>query len=129
MVRARNLFTEHETSRATLQRLPPEIAEAGRELDATETILQARPALRSTPDLLRLTREIRAAGDPEKIAAATSRAITERQTSLAAALARAPGWTGDAEALIALGVLPRDACQRLDAACAEAERVFDQTTH
>ena len=91
----------------------------------TARTLWALPAPRVTPDLLRLTRD-RAARDPEQTAAAASRAATERQTSLAA-LARAPGWTGDAEALIALGILPRDACQRLDAACAEAERVFDRT--
>ncbi|HEX5328314.1 MAG TPA: AAA family ATPase, partial [Acetobacteraceae bacterium] len=126
VTRARKLFTRHTTLHDNLERLPGEIAKADADIAETEAALQRLPALQDTGDLQRMIGDIRTDGEPRQRARQSDHAVIERRANLQAALARAPGWTQGAEALVALSPLSANAYGRLDKARTEAKKVLDK---
>lgn len=121
VVQARRIAAEHEKLRTLLALLPTELAQAERELAETEHAFAQIPAAVDMRALIRLVREIRAAGDPDQRLHEAGQTLADRRAKLDFTLARARGWARGADALIALPVLPAETYERLQAEFVEAE--------
>lgn len=121
VLHARRLATDHANLRATLAAAPAELAQAGKDVAATEAALAALPQAIDTRGLIRLLREIRAAGEPDRRAQEMRQTVADRQAKLANAVARVRGWNQGPAELVALPVMPTETYERLHAAFATAE--------
>ena len=121
VLHARRLATEHAKLRAALAQLPAELAQAGKDVTATEAALAALPQAIDTRGLARLLREIRSAGEPDRRAQELQQTVADRRTKLADAVARVRGWSQGPAALIALPVMPAETYDRLHSAFTAAE--------
>ena len=110
---ARRLIAAHAARTQAVQAEPLRIAALAHE----QTDLAAQLAELAPPEhqgaLTDLLRDIRADGDPTRHEAQSVAAVTAADTAVAAALARVPGWTGDAEALLALAPMQRSMYDRM----------------
>jgi uncharacterized protein YhaN len=125
MIRARNLLKDYIRLRAELERLPTEIANAETEIADTQAAIQRLAEPQDLRDMQRLLRGIRADGEPGQRVQEIEHQIAQRRGRLLSALARAPGWTRDAGALIALSPLSHDAYGRLEKARAKAKQTLE----
>jgi uncharacterized protein YhaN len=121
VLHARRLATEHAKLRAALAQLPAELAQAGKDVTATEAALAALPQAIDTRGLARLLREIRSAGEPDRRAQELQQTVADRRTKLADAVARVRGWSRGPAALVALPVMPAETYDRLHSAFTAAE--------
>ncbi len=127
IARVRKLIHAAASQRAQVQSGPATIAQREQDRDALREQLAKLPAAGDFSGISQLLREIRADGDPAnrlRQAEQARRAAFEQVTT---ALALVPGWTGTADALLALPVLPiefheRPAKELADAARDAAER-------
>ncbi len=121
VLHARRLATEHAKLRAALARLPADLAQAGKDVAATEAALAEHPPAIDTRGLVRLLREIRTAGEPDRRAQELQQLVADRHAKLANAVARVRGWSQGAAALVALPVMPVETYERLHAAFTAAQ--------
>jgi uncharacterized protein YhaN len=121
VLHARRLATEHAKLRAALAQLPGELAQAEKDVTATKAALAELPAAMETRGLLRLLREIRGAGEPDRRAQEWQQTVVERHAKLANAVSRVRGWGQGPAALIALPIMPVETYERLYTAFAAAE--------
>lgn len=116
---ARAEITEHAARAAALAAAAKRLSEATHQLAAQDA--EAKTEAPVVVDaLVPVLREIRADRDPVRhraeIETAHRRAMTQQQ----AAMARVPGWSGDADTLLALACEPEATFERLEQARAEA---------
>ncbi len=110
--RVRRLIQTYTARHAAAQAAPGQIADLTRELDAIRSQQPTSPMQSDVSELEALVSEIRADGDPSRRKRDAATLRSETAGSLAAALARVPGWTlGEAE-LVALAPLLPDTYER-----------------
>ncbi len=123
---ARRLFTDHETLRPDLERLPGELDAAARTIAATEAELAQLgppPAVDAGTDAAEHERrDIARAGDPARQAMDAERQVARLQAAFSAACARIPAW-GERAAGLPVQPLPGYEC--LAAACDQASTALD----
>lgn len=116
----RQLIAQHAALAAPVARLPLRLTQLDQEIAACAAELDRLPPDRPDSALAVLLREIREDGAPAARAREAEAVRERQQEELRAALARVPGWHGEAEALLALAPRPLAAYERLDAARAAA---------
>ncbi|HEY3849005.1 MAG TPA: AAA family ATPase [Acetobacteraceae bacterium] len=121
VLHARRLATEHAKLRAALSQLPAELAQAGKDVAATDSALAELPPVVDTRGLMRLLREIRGVGEPDRRAQELRQTVADRHAKLTDAVLRVRGWSQGPAALIALPVMPAETYERLHTALAAAE--------
>lgn len=121
VLHARRLAAEHAKLRAALTQLPAELAQAGKDMAATEAALAELPPAIDTRGLTRLLREIRSAGEPDRRAQELQQIVADRRAKLADAVSRVRGWSQGPVALIALPVMPAETYERLHTVFTAAE--------
>jgi len=121
VLHARRLATEHAKLRAALAQLPAELAQAAKDMAATEAALAELPLAIDTRGLTRLLREIRGAGDPGQRALEAQQTVADRHAKLANAVSRVRGWSQGPAALVALPVMPAETYERLHTTFAASE--------
>lgn len=129
---ARPLIAKTQTLRDEFGRLATEERNAAAEIvrrtnDLTEhdAALAALPERQDRAALERLLTEIRASGDPAAAGDGADQALAEANAALSAAMARVPGWTGDAASLIAQRPPAIDLFRALDSDAGLARREMD----
>lgn len=125
VTRARRLIAEHGARRQAALDAPAQVRALDRERAAAAAHLSTLPDAAKPTVLDALVKDIKADGDPVRRHADSEAALADARAELAAALARVPGWTADAAALLALAPLPMTLYERLwqarEAARAAAE--------
>ncbi|WP_158933210.1 AAA family ATPase [Acidisphaera sp. S103] len=110
--RVRRLINDYQTRKRDEQPGPATIQERTRERDKAREQLEALLAPGDLSGLEALVKEVRADGDPvRKANDAAGQAATDK-VALTTAMAKVPGWSGDAIALAALAPLPIEAYER-----------------
>ena len=109
--RTQRLIRDYTEPMAAMRDAPAQRAGRMRELAEIDRKLQALP---TPPDLHALEALVREIGDPSAPGAEAARARAETAAALADALARVPGWHGDAADLAALKPLTVDVYVRQD---------------
>jgi uncharacterized protein YhaN len=127
IARVRKLIQTAASLRALVQAVPATIARRQQECDDLREQLATLPAAGDLSGLSELLREIRVDGDPANRLRQAEQAKRAAYEQVATALALVPGWTGTADTLLALPLLPvefyeRPAKELADAARDAAER-------
>ncbi len=110
--RARRLIQAFTARQEAVQAAPGRIAELQRERDAVAAQLLESLTTEDNSDLEVLVKEIRADGDPARRRRDAVASRSETAETLAAMLARVPGWTLGDVALVALSPLLPDTYER-----------------
>lgn len=119
--RARTLIAQHSAVAAALEQAPTAIAAAQADIAEKNAALAKLPPPDDIHVLAPLVAEVRAGGDPAAREEEVTGDLEESRAALAAALARVPAWSGSAQSLIGILLLPTASYDRLDAARRDAD--------
>ncbi len=114
LARTRQRIKEHAELRVAVEAAPPRIAARTADLADCERKLADLPVAPDLRTLEATLEEIRSNGNPAARRLEAETVLAESEAALAAVLARVPGWSGTAEALVALTPPGIDVWRRLD---------------